>query len=310
MKRHGRRKKVGRIPGDRSGSAHRSLQYYIEAKDSAGTVVKSSGSQGNPNIIMIEEGVKPVMLASMGRTDNEEPAAEEEAPKAHAARNDDDEEAAPKSGADLKTRPVHKKTRRRSGWFGPSSLRKDRVWAPRWGRRHVGGDRRRIARGRPASSEQCRRRSRRSPSTATATRSSTTTIRTPAARRAREAHLYSQAKTAWPASATRSSASASRRSWRGRLACVVADVVSATGDDHPKASEEDLKKSAMRPVDDEAAQLVHRAERQHHFHRDLAGGFGFLVRSLVVDDAYSSTRFCSRARRVLLRAGLRERQVR
>jgi hypothetical protein len=118
MKRHGT-EKVGRIPATAVNGS--SLQYYIEAKDSAGSVVKSSGSQGNPNIIMIEEGVKPVMLASMSRTDSEEPAAEEETPKARSARNnDDDDEAAPKSGADLKTRPVHKK---RAPGEGPSTLR-------------------------------------------------------------------------------------------------------------------------------------------------------------------------------------------
>jgi hypothetical protein len=99
MKRRGR-EKVGRIPAQ--AVSGRSLQYYIEAKDSAGTVVKSSGSQANPNIIMVEDGVKPVMLASMSRRGEEEaeeqPADEEERAKKRKPSRDLDEESAPTSG--------------------------------------------------------------------------------------------------------------------------------------------------------------------------------------------------------------------
>ncbi len=99
MKRRGR-EKVGRIPGE--AVTGRSLQYYIEAKDGAGTVVKSSGSQTNPNIIMVEEGVKPVMLASSSRRDQdqEQDTEEEDKPKKTKKPSRDlDEESAPTNGA-------------------------------------------------------------------------------------------------------------------------------------------------------------------------------------------------------------------
>ena len=104
MKRMGK-EKVGRIPAN--AVSGRSLQYYIEAKDPAGTVVKSAGSQTNPNIIMIEDGVKPVMMASMSRRGRdeepeEEPAdsGEEDRPKkAKKPTRDLDEESAPTSGS-------------------------------------------------------------------------------------------------------------------------------------------------------------------------------------------------------------------
>ncbi|MEO6953527.1 MAG: tetratricopeptide repeat protein [Polyangia bacterium] len=100
MKRRGQ-EKVGRIPAE--AVTGRSLQYYIEAKDASGTVVKSAGDSGNPNIIMIEEGVKPVMIASSRRVDDdaEETSEEDAHPKRHVSNDDD---SVP-SGANLNERP-------------------------------------------------------------------------------------------------------------------------------------------------------------------------------------------------------------
>ncbi len=88
MKRRGQ-EKVGRIPAE--AVTGRSLQYYIEAKDASGTVVKSAGDSGNPNIIMIEEGVKPVMLSSSSRRDDdaEERTEEDEGRKKRVSKDDD-----------------------------------------------------------------------------------------------------------------------------------------------------------------------------------------------------------------------------
>jgi tetratricopeptide (TPR) repeat protein len=123
MKRRGR-DKVGRIPAEAVNG--RALQYYIEAKDSAGTVVKSSGSQANPNIIMVEDGVKPVMLASMsrrGEREEEEPQDEEERPKRRKSNRDLDDESAPTTGhVDLTDdEPVRTPPRKKKG-AGLSSL--------------------------------------------------------------------------------------------------------------------------------------------------------------------------------------------
>jgi len=125
MKRRGK-EKVGRIPADAVGG--RSLQYYIEAKDSAGTVVKSSGSQSNPNIMMVEDGVKPVMISSRGRRDDEpeeEPADEEEKPKKRKPTRDLDDESAPTTGhVDLSdNEPVRTPARKKEGG-GLSTLQK------------------------------------------------------------------------------------------------------------------------------------------------------------------------------------------
>ena len=99
MKRRGQ-EKVGRIPAE--SVTGRSLQYYIEAKDASGTVVKSAGDSGNPNIIMLEEGVKPVLLASSRRDDDAEEASEEDTRPKRRVRNDDD--SVP-GGANLNERP-------------------------------------------------------------------------------------------------------------------------------------------------------------------------------------------------------------
>jgi hypothetical protein len=125
MKRRGR-EKVGRIPAQ--AVSGRSLQYYIEAKDSAGTVVKNSGSQANPNIIMVEDGVKPVMLASMSRRGDEEPeeqpADEEEKPRKRKPSRDLDDESAPTSGrVDLTdSEPVRTPPRKATSGMSPLML--------------------------------------------------------------------------------------------------------------------------------------------------------------------------------------------
>ena len=125
MKRRGK-EKVGRIPAD--AVSGRSLQYYIEAKDSAGTVVKSSGSQSNPNIMMVEDGVKPVMISSRGRRDEEpeeEPADEEDRPKKRKPTRDLDDESAPTTGkVDLTDDEPVRTPPRKSSTGGLSTLQK------------------------------------------------------------------------------------------------------------------------------------------------------------------------------------------
>jgi hypothetical protein len=90
MKRHGT-EKVGRIPASAMGG--KSIQYYIEAKDDKGNVINKSGSQAEPNVVMIDANAKPVMIAGEG----------EAAPAAasgggQVAHSDLDDEAAPIMG--------------------------------------------------------------------------------------------------------------------------------------------------------------------------------------------------------------------
>jgi hypothetical protein len=102
MKRHGP-DKVGRIPaGAMQGKA---IQYYIEAKDPAGTVVKSSGTQASPNIVMIDPSAPAQVVASREerRRVEEEPAEEEERPHKRKVEAEEEEE-----------RPVAKKRPRRN----------------------------------------------------------------------------------------------------------------------------------------------------------------------------------------------------
>jgi hypothetical protein len=63
MKRRGP-EKVGRIPA--SEMSGKSVQYYIEAKDPTGTVVKSSGSPSDPNIVLIDPAAKPQIAMKEG----------------------------------------------------------------------------------------------------------------------------------------------------------------------------------------------------------------------------------------------------
>jgi len=100
MKRHGP-EKVGRVPAD--AMQGKAIQYYIEARDPAGTVVNSSGSQVSPNIVMIDPSAKPQVVASLDRDrdrDRDEPEAREpaddETPRR--SRRNLDDESAPVSG--------------------------------------------------------------------------------------------------------------------------------------------------------------------------------------------------------------------
>lgn len=109
MKRKGG-EKVGRIPAD--AVAGTSLQYYIEARDPGGNVVKTIGSEASPNIIMVDPSAPPQMVAGFQGGGNEEPVQpraseepseprdnrdDEEPPQRKKKRNLDDE-AAPVSG--------------------------------------------------------------------------------------------------------------------------------------------------------------------------------------------------------------------
>jgi hypothetical protein len=84
MKRHGP-EKIGRIPAD--AITGKSIQYYIEAKDKTGNVVKNSGTQVDPNIVMIDDAAAP-QVATGARASaeasegGEEVASAETAPRA------------------------------------------------------------------------------------------------------------------------------------------------------------------------------------------------------------------------------------
>lgn len=94
MKRHGA-EKIGRIPAE--AMQGKAIQYYLEARDANGAIVKSSGTQSSPNIVMIDPSARPQIAASMedgtaheqpGRT----PTSEVEEGR---TRRDMDDEAAP-----------------------------------------------------------------------------------------------------------------------------------------------------------------------------------------------------------------------
>ena len=94
MKRRGT-EKVGRIPAE--AVQGKAIQYYVEARDPAGTVVKNSGSQSNPNIVMVDPSAPPQMLASLDerreREAEPQPEPGDEQPRRKAKRNLDDESA-------------------------------------------------------------------------------------------------------------------------------------------------------------------------------------------------------------------------
>jgi hypothetical protein len=96
MKRRGA-EKVGRIPAD--AVQGKALQYYIEAKDPNGAVVKSSGSQADPNVVMIDPSAPPQVIASMEErtrsrdAESQEPSSDEESSRKR--RRNMDDEAAP-----------------------------------------------------------------------------------------------------------------------------------------------------------------------------------------------------------------------
>jgi hypothetical protein len=117
MKRRGA-EKVGRIPASEMNG--KSVQYYIEAKDPTGNVVKNSGSPSDPNIVMIDASAKPQIAMKEGGA--EESSAEEAEPPQKMSRREErrlEEEAAPLG-------PEERKKKERSHPFLPSGRRDDR----------------------------------------------------------------------------------------------------------------------------------------------------------------------------------------
>jgi hypothetical protein len=111
MKRHGA-EKIGRIPP--KAMQGKAIQYYIEARDGAGTVVKSSGSQASPNVIMIDPSAPVQMLASAEEMRERESAPVESREEATPSRSSDDEEA-PIMGHVNEPRGKRTRESRRSG---------------------------------------------------------------------------------------------------------------------------------------------------------------------------------------------------
>lgn len=61
LKRRGN-EKVARLP--EAVSSGRTFQYYVEARDAAGTLVKSSGSQDSPNIVLVDPTARPQLAGA------------------------------------------------------------------------------------------------------------------------------------------------------------------------------------------------------------------------------------------------------
>jgi hypothetical protein len=116
--------KVGRIPAQ--AMTGKSIQYYIEAKNSKGDVVKNAGSEADPNIIMIDPDAPPQMLASMDRRDTdayEEPEPEDRPARGRRRSIEDEDDDAPITG---RVREPRRRDRRPSGGAGkPGTL----MWA-------------------------------------------------------------------------------------------------------------------------------------------------------------------------------------
>lgn len=69
LKRRGN-EKFARLPPEITSG--RNFQYYIEARDPAGTLVKSAGSEYNPNIVLIDSTARPQLADASGATDTSE----------------------------------------------------------------------------------------------------------------------------------------------------------------------------------------------------------------------------------------------
>jgi hypothetical protein len=126
MKRRGP-EKIGRIPAD--AMRGKSIQYYIEAKDPTGAVVKSSGSASDPNIVMIDPSAQPQMVASYDdrgedRGDRDRGADEEERPRKKKQRTISDDEEAPVTGRvdDYDNEAYKKPPKRRDSGGGMSPM--------------------------------------------------------------------------------------------------------------------------------------------------------------------------------------------
>ncbi|HEY7955993.1 MAG TPA: tetratricopeptide repeat protein [Polyangia bacterium] len=120
MKRHGP-EKVGRIPGDAVNG--RAIQYYIEAKDPSGTVVKSSGSEISPNVVLIDPSAPPQVMASLDQDSeqraqqsaSEDQSEDQEQPP---TRRGDEEEAPPLTGQVSGRHARHHEARQGASKFG------------------------------------------------------------------------------------------------------------------------------------------------------------------------------------------------
>jgi len=66
LKRRGN-EKVARIPGDVAQG--KAFQYYIEAKDQAGTVVKAIGNELSPNLVLLDPTARPQMIGAEMQAD-------------------------------------------------------------------------------------------------------------------------------------------------------------------------------------------------------------------------------------------------
>lgn len=66
LKRRGN-EKVARLP--EAVSAGRTFQYYVEARDAAGTLVKNSGSQDSPNIVLVDPTARPQLAGADAAAD-------------------------------------------------------------------------------------------------------------------------------------------------------------------------------------------------------------------------------------------------
>ncbi len=69
LKRRGN-EKLARLPAEITSG--RNFQYYIEARDPAGTLVKSAGSEYNPNIVLIDSTARPQLVDAQGAADTSE----------------------------------------------------------------------------------------------------------------------------------------------------------------------------------------------------------------------------------------------
>jgi tetratricopeptide (TPR) repeat protein len=120
MKRRGT-EKVGRIPAEAMNG--KALQYYIEARDPQGQVVKSTGSQSSPNIVMIDPSAKPQIVASMST--------EERAPRETAPEPAEAEEGKGRRHMDEEEAPllVEQKGKKRHAGPGEPSARGPLFWA-------------------------------------------------------------------------------------------------------------------------------------------------------------------------------------
>lgn len=69
LKRRGN-EKLARIPAEITSG--RNFQYYIEARDPAGTLVKSAGNEYNPNIVLVDSTARPQLVDAQGAMDTSE----------------------------------------------------------------------------------------------------------------------------------------------------------------------------------------------------------------------------------------------